>query len=107
MELMAAPDRRNFHVRRDAGDSGQLQVSTDTVTVSRSHLLTFKLLPRCHMPLTHSSPQLRGERASMFPLRPNCGYHVSGSYQPISFLAINERNDWELPSYRPDAYQPV
>ena len=33
--------------------------------------------------------------------------HVSGSYQPISFLAINERNDWELPRYRPYAYQPV
>ena len=65
-------------MRRDAGDSGQLQVGTDTVTVSRSHLLTFKLLPRCHMPLTHSSPQLRGERASMFPLRPNYGYPCLG-----------------------------
>lgn len=33
MDLMAAPDRREFQVHCDAGDSGQLQVGTNTLSV--------------------------------------------------------------------------
>ncbi len=33
MDLMAAPDRRKSQVHCDAGDAGQLQVGTDTLSV--------------------------------------------------------------------------
>src|SRR6266853_746499 len=71
---MAALDMWKFQVCRDAGYSGHLQVGTDTLRDSCSSFLTFKLLHKGHMLLARFSPQLRGERASKFPLRPNCGY---------------------------------
>ncbi len=33
MDIMAAPDRRKFQVRCDAGDSGRFEVGTDTLSV--------------------------------------------------------------------------
>ena len=33
MDLMAAPDRRKFQVRCDAGSSGRFEVGTDTLSV--------------------------------------------------------------------------
>src|SRR5712671_2639455 len=59
VDLMAAPDRWKFQVCRDAGYSGHLQVGTDTLRVSASPFLTFKLLHRGHMLLARFSPQLR------------------------------------------------